>query len=120
MPGVVKISQLSEVSLTFVDDDNILYTSVSVKSQPDWNQVSQRKRNGFDISLLEVEEIVAVPIEEGLIQRQMTSVLEWTKIVLTGITLWYKLLPRNRHIVKNMTKNKMYFLYRISLYIQKV
>jgi Fe2+ or Zn2+ uptake regulation protein len=34
------------------------------------------KRNGFDISLLEVEEIVAVLVEEGLIQRQMTSVLE--------------------------------------------
>jgi hypothetical protein len=28
------------------------------------------KRNGFDISLLEVEEIVAGLVEEGLIERQ--------------------------------------------------
>jgi hypothetical protein len=34
MPGVMKTSQLSEVSFPFVDDDIILYTRVSVKSQP--------------------------------------------------------------------------------------
>jgi len=38
------------------------------------------KRNGFDISLLEVEEIVAGLVEERHIRRQMTS-------VLMGITL---------------------------------
>ena len=35
MPGVMKTSQLSKISLPFVDDDIILYTSFSVKSQPD-------------------------------------------------------------------------------------
>jgi hypothetical protein len=34
------------------------------------------KRNGFDISLLEVEEIMAGLVEEGFIQRQKPSVLE--------------------------------------------
>jgi Fe2+ or Zn2+ uptake regulation protein len=34
------------------------------------------KRNGFDISLLEVEEILAGLVEEGFIQRQMPSELE--------------------------------------------
>jgi len=34
------------------------------------------KRNGFDISLLEVEEIMTGLVEEGFIQRQMPSVLE--------------------------------------------
>jgi hypothetical protein len=34
------------------------------------------KRNGFDISLLEVEEIMAGLVEEGFIQRRMPSVLE--------------------------------------------
>jgi len=34
------------------------------------------KRNGFDISLLEVEEILAGLVEEGFIQRQKPSVLE--------------------------------------------
>jgi hypothetical protein len=33
------------------------------------------KSNGFDISLLEVEEILAGLVEEGFIQRQMPSVL---------------------------------------------
>ena len=31
------------------------------------------KRNGFDISLLEVEEIMAGLVEEGFIERQMPS-----------------------------------------------
>ena len=31
------------------------------------------KRNGFDISLLEVEEILAGLVEEGFIERQMPS-----------------------------------------------
>jgi hypothetical protein len=31
------------------------------------------KRNGFDISLLEVEKILAELVEEGFIQRQMPS-----------------------------------------------
>ncbi|MFY9798175.1 MAG: hypothetical protein WAM42_10775 [Candidatus Nitrosopolaris sp.] len=31
------------------------------------------KRNGFDISLLEVEKILAGLVEEGFIQRQMPS-----------------------------------------------
>jgi hypothetical protein len=31
------------------------------------------RRNGFDISLLEVEEILAGLVEEGFIQRQMPS-----------------------------------------------
>jgi hypothetical protein len=34
------------------------------------------KRNGFDISLLEVEKILAGLVEEGFIQRQMPSGLE--------------------------------------------
>jgi Fe2+ or Zn2+ uptake regulation protein len=34
------------------------------------------KRNGFDISLLEVEKILAELVEEGFIQRQMPSGLE--------------------------------------------
>jgi hypothetical protein len=34
MPGAVKTSQLSEIPLPFVDDDIILYTLFSVKSQP--------------------------------------------------------------------------------------
>jgi hypothetical protein len=34
------------------------------------------KRNGFDISLLEVEEILAGLVEEGFIQRQMLSRLD--------------------------------------------
>jgi len=31
------------------------------------------KRNGFDISLLEVEEVMAGLVEEGFIERQMPS-----------------------------------------------
>jgi Fe2+ or Zn2+ uptake regulation protein len=38
------------------------------------------KRNGFDISLLEVEEILSKLVEEGFIQREMPSVLERTKM----------------------------------------
>jgi len=34
------------------------------------------KRNGFDISLLEVEEILSKLVEEDFIQREMPSVLE--------------------------------------------
>jgi hypothetical protein len=34
------------------------------------------KRNGFDISLLDVEKILAGLVEEGFIQRQMSSELE--------------------------------------------
>ena len=34
------------------------------------------RRNGFDISLLEVEEILAGLVEEGFIQTQMPSMLE--------------------------------------------
>ena len=37
------------------------------------------KRNGFDISLLEVEEILAGLVEEGFIERQMPSRSERTK-----------------------------------------
>ncbi len=33
------------------------------------------KSNRFDISLLEVEEILAELVEEGFVQRQMPSVL---------------------------------------------
>jgi hypothetical protein len=36
------------------------------------------RRNGFDISLLEVEEILAGLVEEGFIQRQMPSGSERT------------------------------------------
>jgi hypothetical protein len=34
------------------------------------------KRNGFDVSLLEVEKILAGLVEEGFIERQMQSGLE--------------------------------------------
>jgi hypothetical protein len=34
MPGVVKTSQLSEVSLPFVDDGIILYVPFFIKNQP--------------------------------------------------------------------------------------
>jgi hypothetical protein len=34
------------------------------------------KRNGFDISLLEVEKILARLVEEGYIDREMPSALE--------------------------------------------
>jgi hypothetical protein len=34
------------------------------------------KENGFDISLLELEKILAVLVEEDLIQREMPLVLE--------------------------------------------
>jgi hypothetical protein len=37
------------------------------------------KRNGFDISLLEVEEILAELVQVGLIQRQMPSRSERTE-----------------------------------------
>jgi hypothetical protein len=37
------------------------------------------RRNGFDISLLEVEEILAGLVEEGFIQRQMPSRSERTE-----------------------------------------
>jgi len=37
------------------------------------------RRNGFDISLLEVEEILAGLVEEGFIQRQMPSGSERTE-----------------------------------------
>jgi hypothetical protein len=37
------------------------------------------KRNGFDISLLEMEKILAELVEEGFIQRQMPSGLERTE-----------------------------------------
>jgi len=34
------------------------------------------KRNGFEISLLEVEKMLNKLVEEGFIQREMPSVLE--------------------------------------------
>jgi hypothetical protein len=34
------------------------------------------KKNGFDISLLEVDKILAGLVEEGLIEREMPSPLE--------------------------------------------
>jgi len=34
------------------------------------------KRNGFDISMLEVEKMLNELVEEGFIQREMPSVLE--------------------------------------------
>jgi hypothetical protein len=37
------------------------------------------KRNGFDVSLLEVEKILVGLVEEGFIERQMQSGLEWTE-----------------------------------------
>ena len=40
------------------------------------------KRNGFDISLLEVEKMLNELVEEGFIQREMPSVLEWTRRIL--------------------------------------
>ncbi|MGC2570904.1 MAG: hypothetical protein WA364_05280 [Candidatus Nitrosopolaris sp.] len=33
------------------------------------------KRNGFDISLLELEKILVIMVKEGFIQREMPSVL---------------------------------------------
>ena len=42
------------------------------------------KRNGFDISSLEVEEILRKLVEEGFIQREMPSVLEWIHGVLNS------------------------------------
>ena len=37
------------------------------------------KRNGFDISLLELEKILSKLVEEGFIQREMPSRLESTE-----------------------------------------
>jgi hypothetical protein len=34
------------------------------------------KKNGFDISLFELEKILATLVKEGFIQREMPSVLE--------------------------------------------
>jgi len=42
------------------------------------------KENGFDISLLELEKILAVLVEEDLIQREMPLVLEWTRRILNS------------------------------------
>jgi predicted methyltransferase len=49
------------------------------------------KRNGFDISLLEVEKILARLVEEGYIDREMPSALEWTERgseCVTVLRLW--------------------------------
>ena len=38
------------------------------------------KKKGFDISLLELENILAILVKDGFIQREMSSVLESTKM----------------------------------------
>ena len=38
------------------------------------------KKNGFNMSLSELEKILPILVNEGFIQREMPSLLEWTKM----------------------------------------